>query len=79
MLFYKCESFIINDCQSFRIALHGIDTHISLGEIVDDTPVIPLGQKFLTLFPRKSILELHSTMKVVIIFYIMFEFLQLYL
>ncbi|XP_057432825.1 uncharacterized protein LOC130725629 isoform X2 [Lotus japonicus] len=43
------------------LAEHGIDVDIPLGELDDGFHHVPIDEEFLTMFPRKTISELHST------------------
>ncbi|XP_057431017.1 uncharacterized protein LOC130723888 [Lotus japonicus] len=53
----------IPEVASFRdgFARNGIDCHLPLGLIDGDVPTLSLDEDFLTMFPRKTILDLHST------------------
>ncbi|XP_057452415.1 uncharacterized protein LOC130744238 [Lotus japonicus] len=53
----------IPEVAAFRdgLALHGIDDDLPIGQIGGVFQHIPANEEFITMFPRKSIVELHDT------------------
>lgn len=58
----------LNDYDTARLALHGIEADMPLAESEDDDDFHILTQKeeFLTLYPRKDLKELNETEEVVL-------------
>lgn len=50
------------------MALHGLDPQMPLGQIDDGVSYVPIEQEFLTMYPKKTISELHSTEEVSVVF-----------
>lgn len=54
------------------LAVHGVDLNVPLGVIDGGVPIVPLEDEFLTMFPKKSIHELHETAEVNLLFLILY-------